>query len=188
MKKFLHLLAGLAILTISSAQARDIVDGGDLSPTDRNNWQALQEWSGRGYISICGDATTINNNTVYYGPGTTLTANIPWGQNCDITAAGNTTEATADAPALTKKAFRVLGMMCRNQADQDADISYTFRNATKFTTPKVTCTIADGERDCIADQQPLDIVAAGAAIAIAAASTANVGASKGFTCTLTVAY
>lgn len=188
MKKFLHLAVVLAAFAVSNTWARDIVDGGDLSPTDRNNWQALQEWQGRGYITICGDATTVNNNTVYYGPGITLTANIPFGQNCDITAAGNATEATADAPAFTKKPFRVLGMQCRNQADQDANITYTFRNNTKFTTPKVTCTIADGERDCIADMQPLDIVAAAAPIAVALNSTSDVGASKGFNCTIAIAY
>lgn len=188
MKKTLILLLAIASCLVGGAQARDIVDGGDLSPTDRNNWQALQEWQGRGYITICGDATTVNNNTVYYGPTTTLTANIPFGQNCDIAATGNATEATADAPAFTKKPFRVLGMQCRNQADQDADISYTFRNNAKFTTPKVTCTILDGERDCIADQQPLDIVAANAPISIAVASTGNIGATKGFNCTVAIAY
>lgn len=188
MKKFLHLIAVLAVCLVSGAQARDIVDGGDLSPTDRNNWQALQEWQGRGYITICGDATTVNNNTVYYGPGITLTANIPFGQNCDITAAGNATESTADAPAFTSKPYRVLGMQCRNQADQDASITYTFRNNTKFTTPKVTCTIADNIRDCVADQQPLDIIPAAAPIAIAVNSTSDIGASKGFNCTIAIAY
>ena len=188
MKKTLILLLAIASCLVGGAQARDIVLGADLSPTDNNNWQAYQEWLGRGYITICGDATTVNNNTVYYGPGKTLTANIPFGQNCDIAATGNATEATADAPAFTKKPFRVLGMQCRNQADQDANITYTLRNNTKFTTPKVTCTILDGERDCIADQQPLDIVAAAAPIAIAVNSTSDVGASKGFKCTIAIAY
>ena len=188
MKLFGYFLVGIMAALAGNAQARDIRIDGSLSPAEQNNWLAYGEYLGRGTIQICGDATTVNNNTVYYGPGSTLTANIPGGRNCDITAAGNTTEATADAPAFTKKAFRILGMQCFNQADQDANISYTFRNNTKFTSPKVTCTIADGERDCVADVQPLDIVPAGAPIAIAAASTSDVGASKGFNCTIQIAY
>lgn len=186
--KFMHLLLALAILATSNAFARDIRESADLSPGDLNNWRATLEWQGSSYITICGLADTINNNTVYYGPGITLTANIPFGQNCDITAAGNTTEATADGPALTKQAFRVVGMLCRNQGDANADITYTLRNNAKFTTPKVTCTILDGERDCVADQAPLDVFAAAAPIAIAAASTSNVGASTGFNCTVQIAY
>jgi hypothetical protein len=143
---------------------------------------------GRGFFQICGDATTVNNNTVYYGPGSTLTANIPGGRSCDITAAGNTTEATADAPVFTNKAFQVLGMTCFNQADQDADITYTLRTAAGATVPSVTCTIADGERDCVADVQTTTAVAAGATVAIAASSTSDIGASKGFNCTVFIAY
>lgn len=143
---------------------------------------------GRGFFTICGDATTINNNTVYYGPGITLTANIPGGQNCDITAAGSTTEATADAPIFTNQAFHVTGMICRNQADQDAAISYTLRSAAAATTPSVTCSIADGERDCVADVQSTTAIAAGATVAIAAASAGDIGASKGFNCTVYIAY
>lgn len=148
---------------------------------------ALQN-PGRGFFQICGDAATVNNNTVYYGPSTTLTASIPGGRGCDITAAGNITEAIADEPVFSSTAFQVLGMQCYNQADQDANISYTLRSAAAATTPSVTCTIADNARDCQADVQTTTAVAAAATVAIAVASSLDVGLSKGFNCTVLVAY
>lgn len=139
-------------------------------------------------FNICGEATTINNNTIYYGPGITLTANTFTGQNCDIDATGNATEATADAPIYTNQAVNVLGMTCRNEADANANISYTLRTAAGATTPSVTCTIADGERDCVADVQTTTAIAAGATVAIAGASTSNVADNNGFICTVYVSY
>lgn len=143
--------------------------------------------AGRDFFTICGDNTTINNNTVYYGPSTTLTANTANGQACDINAAGNTTEATADEPILTG-AFHVLGMTCRNEADANAAISYTLRSAAAATTPSVTCTIADDIRSCVADVQTTTQIAAGATVAIAAASTGNIGDNTGFVCKVDIAY
>ena len=140
--------------------------------------------SGVGFFQICGDATTVNNNSVYYGPGSTLTANIPGGRNCDITAAGNTTEATADAPVFTNQAIYITGMQCFNQADQDASITYTLRDNAGATTPSVTCTIADNERDCVAAIATTTAIAAGDPVSIRASSTSDIGASKGFNCTV----
>ena len=191
MKLFGYFLVGImAVLAAlaGNAQARDIRIEGSLSPAEQNNWNALLEYAGRGLISICGDATTVNNNTVYYGPSSTLVANIPGGQACDITGAGNTTETSADSAPWQNKAFRVLGMTCRNQADQDANITYTFKYDTKFTSPKLTCTIADNDRSCIADAQPLDVVPANGQVDVAVSSTSDIGASKGFSCLITIAY
>lgn len=143
---------------------------------------------GNDWFNICGDATTVNNNTVYYGPSRVLLASSGNGQTCDINAAGNTTEATADEPIYTNKAVQVLGMTCRNETDQDASISYTLRTAAGATVPSVTCTIADNERDCVADIQTTTNIAAGATVAIAAASTSDIGANMGFVCTVNVAY
>lgn len=143
---------------------------------------------GRAWFNICGDATTVNNNTVYYGPSIVLLASSGNGQTCDINEAGNVTEATADAPIYTNKAFQVLGMDCRNEADANANISYTLRTAAGATVPSVTCTIADGERDCVADVQTTTAIAAGATVAIAAASTSDVGDNNGFICVVNVAY
>lgn len=143
---------------------------------------------GRGSFNICGEATTIDNNTVYYGPSIVLLASTSGGQTCDINAAGNTTEATADAPIYTNQAVAVLGMTCRNEADADADISFTLRTAAGDTVPSVTCTILDGERDCVADIQTTTDIAAGATVAIAAASSSDIGDDNGFNCQVEVAF
>jgi len=144
---------------------------------------------GRDSFTICGEATTINNNTVYYGPDVgTLLPNAGNGQTCDINAVGNTTEATADAPAYTGKAFQVLGMTCRNEADANAAISFTLRTAAGATVPSVTCSIADGDRDCVADVQTTTAIASAATVAVAAASSGDIADANGFVCTVAVAY
>jgi hypothetical protein len=143
---------------------------------------------GIGFFNICGEATTVNNNTVYYGPNKTLTANTMNGQACDINAAGSTTEATADDPIYTNKAFKVQGMTCRNQGDANANISFTLRTAAGATVPSVACTIADGERDCVADVGTSTDIAAGATVAIAAASTGNIANGNGFVCTISTTF
>lgn len=150
--------------------------------------EAVTSDPGRGWFNICGEATTINNNTVYYGPNISLLASSGNGQTCDINAAGSTTEATADAAAFTNQAVQVLGMVCRNEADANADISFTLRTAEGATVPSVTCTIADGERDCVADIQTTTAIAAGATVAVAAASTGDIADANGFVCTVSVAY
>lgn len=152
------------------------------------NIEAVTANPGRGWFNICGEATTINNNTVYYGPSVTLLASSGNGQTCDINATGNATEATADAPIFTNQAVQVLGMICRNEADANADISYTLRTAAGATVPSVTCTIADGERDCVADIQTTTAIAAGATVAVAAASSGDIADGNGFNCTVSVAY
>lgn len=138
---------------------------------------------GRAQFVICGDATTINNNTVYYGPDLTLAANNE-GLNCDINATGGTTEADEDEAVYGAQAFQVVSMVCRNEADANADISYTLRTAAGATVPSVTCTIADNARDCVADTQTTTEIAAGATVAVAAASTGDIGANNGFVCTI----
>ena len=144
---------------------------------------------GRDYFTICGEATTVNNNTVFYGPNvTTLLPNAGNGQTCDINAVGNVTEATADAPAYTGLAFQVLGFTCRNEADANADISFTLRTAAGATVPSVTCTISDGDRDCVADVQTTTAIASAATVAIAAASSGDIADANGFVCTVAIAY
>lgn len=147
----------------------------------------LLGYQGLDQFTICGDATTVNNNTVYYGPSIVLVAG--YGQTCDITAAGNTTEATADAPIYTNKAVHVTGMTCRNSGDANANVSYTLRTAAGATVPSVTCTIADGERDCVADIQTTTTIAAAATVAIAMASSSDVGDTNGQSmCRISVRY
>ena len=137
---------------------------------------------------ICGDGTTVSTNTVYYGPSIVLLANTSGGQTCEINAAGNTTEATADAPIYTSKAVQVLGMTCRNEGDAAMDVTYTLRSAEAATTPAIACTIADDDRDCVADVQSTTDIAAGATVAVAVSAGADLGANTGFVCQVFVAH
>lgn len=141
---------------------------------------------GRYVITICGDQTTVNNNTVYYGPNLTLVATTSSGLTCDITAAGNTTEATVDE-AVFPAAAHVVGMVCRNAADANADVTYTLRTAAGATTPSVTCTIVDNDRMCAADIQTTTALGAGATMAVAVSSSGDLGAD-GFVCQITLAF
>lgn len=140
---------------------------------------------GRATITICGDGTTINNNTVYYGPSMVPVASGE--RTCDITAAGNTTEATADAPAFTNTAFQVLSMDCLTADPGASGVSFTLRSAAAATTPSVTCSVANTELGCTANIQTTTAIAAGATLAIAAASAGNQGATP-FACQIQVAY
>lgn len=179
---------GGARYVVGSGCTLDIEDGGALELDGVTlNLDALGS-QGIDFFNVCGEATTINNNTIYYGASTTLTANTFNGQACDINAVGNATEATADSPIYTNKDVYITGMTCRNEADANANISYTLRTAAGATVPSVTCTIADGERDCVADVQTTTAIAAGATVAVAAASSSNVGDNNGFVCTVGVAY
>jgi hypothetical protein len=139
------------------------------------------------YFRVCGDATTVNNNTVYYGPSRTLTANTWDGTACDINAAGDTTEATADISFFNYPVY-VSGMTCRNEGDANADITYTLRGGAADLTPSVTCTIADGERDCVADVQATNLRGANGSWAVAVSSTSNVQDNSGFVCNVKVRY
>lgn len=171
---------GEVVLPTGAISTGEIADG-TLLAADSN-------FPGRDWFNICGEATTINNNTIYYGPSVVLLPSSGNGQTCDINNAGNATEATDDAPIYTNQAVHVLGMTCRNEQDANANISFTLRTAEGATVPSVTCTIADGERDCVADVQTTTTIAAGATVAIAAASSSDVGDGNGFLCNVAVAY
>lgn len=139
---------------------------------------------GRATVWICGDATTVNNNTVYYGPSRTVAANA--GRACDITAVGNVTEATADAPAFDAKAFQVLSWYCL-QPDAGADLTYTLRSAAAGLTPAQTITIADNGLDGTNTTGTTTAIASGATLAVAVNSTADVGTAQ-FACAINVAF
>lgn len=140
---------------------------------------------GRATIRICGDGTTINNNTVYYGPSMVTVAGS--GRVCDITQVGNTTEATADTPAFDATAFQVLSMDCLTADPGAAGVSFTLRNNAGATVPSVTCSVASTKLGCTANIQTTTAIASGNPIAIAAASTGNQGTTP-FACAIEVAY
>jgi hypothetical protein len=139
---------------------------------------------GRAVITICGDGTTINNNTVYYGPSKVPVASGE--RTCDITQAGNATEATADAPAIST-AFQVLSMDCLTADPGAAGVSFTLRNNAAATVPSVTCSVANGGTGCVANVQTTTAIAANNPISIAAASSGDQGTTP-FACQIHVAY
>lgn len=175
-------------LDVASGGDLDIESGGSLKLGGTALATEPLANPGRGSFAICGEATTVNNNTVYYGPDITFSSAGNGGLTCNVDATGNTTEATADAPVYTSQAVHVVGMTCRNEGDANASISYTLRTAAGATVPSVTCTIADNARDCVADIQTTTAIAAGATVAVAASSTSNVGDNNGFVCDVAVAF
>jgi hypothetical protein len=150
---------------------------------------------------ICGKADTINNDTVYYGPDRALSANTP-GLTCDITAAGQAGAAGGagagpeDDDVFESDSFVVRGMVCRNEADANNDITFTLYDDTSALTPSVTCTIADDARECVAyitegnnEMEGItEVVAANSQLAIGAQSTGNIGVGNGFVCTIIVGF
>lgn len=127
------------------------------------------------YFEICGDATTVNNNTVYYGPNETVVSSATVGMiKCDTTAAGSTTEATADAPVLTATAFYPLGMACYNP-DNASGITYTLRTGAAAMSPSISVTLADNVLSGTAAASGTSLIASGATVAIAASSTGDIG-------------
>lgn len=142
---------------------------------------------GRAIITICGDATTVNNNTVYYGPSQVLTSSATIGAVvCNTTAVGNVTEATEDAPALPATAFYPLGMVCW-QPDSGNTITYTLRSAEAAITPAISVSIADNILAGSASATATTAVASGATLAVAVASSGDIGTIP-FRCDITVAF
>lgn len=173
------------LLTVQSGAALTLDSGSTLTVQSVAVDKNVLSLQGRATISICGDLVTINNNTVYYGPSAVLLTQS--GQTCDTTAAGNTTEATADEPGFVAKAFQVLSMDCRAIAP-GGTVSFTLRSAAAATTPSVTCSMTTAQTDCQTSAGTTTAIASGATIAIAAASTSDIGSTKGFRCNLQVAY
>jgi hypothetical protein len=142
---------------------------------------------GRASFTVCGDATTVNNNTVYYGPSQVLTSSATAASVvCDSTAVGNATEATADAPAFTAKAFYVLGMSCYHP-DSGATLTFTGRSAEAGLTPATVVTTTDNQLQGMTAAPSTTAVASAATFAVAVASTSDVGTVP-FRCDVSVAY
>lgn len=142
---------------------------------------------GRAQFQVCGDVVTVNNNTVYYGPDRTVVSSATVGQvKCDTTAAGSTTESTADSPAFTAKAFYVLGMSCYHP-DAGSNLTFTARSAEAGLTPALVVSTTDNDTQGMTSAPSTTAVASGATFAVAVASTADVGTVP-FICNVDVAY
>jgi hypothetical protein len=145
----------------------------------------------RGSFTVCGDATTVNANTVYYGPQSinVTSATVGLARECDTTAVGNVTEATADEPAYVATAFHILGMDCIS-LDPGAELTFTTRSAAAATVPSAVATIADNVTQGTATGTPsTTIIASGATFAVAVASASDITtANVPFVCTVYTAY
>lgn len=175
------------LLTVQSGGGITLNSGSALISGGVTVNQAPLQAQARGTITICGDATTVNNNTVYYGPSQVLTSSATIGAVvCDTTAAGNVTEATADAPALPATAFYPLGMICW-QPDSGNTITYTLRSAAAAITPAISVSIADNILAGSAAATATTAVASGATLAVAVASSGDIGTLP-FRCDIAIAY
>ena len=181
----------LTVTTDSTGTAEVALPAGSIDTTemlDATLLPADEAYPGRGSFTICGDAVTIATATpIYYGPSSVVLAG--YGRTCDITQAGNATEATADAPAFQAKAFQVRGMVCllNDPGATGTPIAFTLRSATADLTPSVTCSIADNETGCVASQQTTTAIASGATVAVKAVGSGDVGTAQ-FHCTVYVAF
>ena len=107
----------VTITADGTADADLVLPAGSVSGTEISNSTLLPAddlYPSRGQFTVCGDATTVNNNTVYYGPQSIIvsSATVGLARECDTTAAGNVTEGTADEPAYVATAFQVIGLDC----------------------------------------------------------------------------
>lgn len=170
---------GEVVLPTGSVESAEITDA-TLLPAD-------DLYPGHATFTVCGDATTVNNNTVYYGPSQVLTSSATAGSVvCDTTAVGNVTEATADAPAFTAKAFIVLGLSCYHP-DSGNTLTFTARSAEAGLTPALVVTTADNELQGMTSAPSTTAIASGATFAVAVASSGDIGTIP-FRCDVDVAY
>lgn len=152
----------------------------------------ILKFAGRGQFQVCGDIATVNANTVYYGPSQVVidsaTSN---GVTCDTNAAGNTTEATADAPIVASLAWVPLGMVCysTDMGATGSPLTYTFRAGAAYDAGAITLSIAD---NILSGASPANTIgttaiAADTAVSVALTSSGDVGAGA-FVCNISYAY
>ena len=150
------------------------------------------KFAGRGQFTVCGDIATVNNNTVYYGPSQAVIDSATAGMiTCNTDEAGNTTEATADAPAVAGLAWVPLGMICysTDMGATGSPLTYTLRAGAAYDSGAITLSIAD---NILSGASPANTIgtsaiAADTAVSVALSSGADVGAGA-FICRISYAY
>jgi hypothetical protein len=172
------------LLTVQSGGGLTLDSGSTLTVNAVAVNKTALSLPGRATITVCGDATTVNNNTVYYGPSMVVAANGI--RTCNIAGVGNVTEATADELAFTDTAFQVLSWYCL-QPDAGANLTYTLRSAEAALTPANAITINDNALSGSSTTATTTAIASGATFAIAVSSTSDVGTAQ-FACHINVAY
>ena len=143
----------------------------------------------RSHFIVCGDLDTVNNNTLYFAPTQGIVSSATVGQRtCNTTTAGNATEATVDEPAIEATAIYPLGMTCWTD-DLGATVTFTLRTAgAAYMSGNIVVSVADNIRSGAVNVIGSTAIASGATVAIAAASTADMGASTEFICEVSFAY
>ena len=144
----------------------------------------------RGYFEVCGDITTVNANTVYYGPSQAVIDSATAGRvTCNTDATGNTTEATADEPAVQTTAIYPLGMVCytTDMGATGSPLTFALRSAAAAITPAISLTIADDVLSGTANATATTAIGSGATVAVALTSAGDVGAGA-FYCRVNYAY
>ena len=184
----------ITLTTDSTGTGEVVLPAGSVSGTEITDATLLPAddlYPHRGRFTVCGDATTVNANTIYYGPSQAVvtSATVGLARTCNTTAAGNATEATADEPAFTATAFQVIGLDCIT-ADPGATLTFTTRSAAAATTPSIVASIADNILQGSGTGGPTTTaIASGATFAIAVASASDITtANVPFVCTVDVAY
>ena len=150
------------------------------------------KFAGRGQFTVCGDIATVNNNTVYYGPSQAVIDSATAGMiTCNTDAAGDTTEATADAPAIAGLAWVPLGMICysTDMGATGSPLTYTLRAGAAYDSGAITLSIADNVLSGASPANTIgtSAIAADTAVSVALSSGADVGAGA-FICRISYAY
>ena len=150
------------------------------------------KFAGRGQFTVCGDIATVNANTVYYGPSQAVIDSATAGMiTCNTDAAGDTTEATADAPAIAGLAWVPLGMICysTDMGATGSPLTYTLRAGAAYDSGAITLSIADNVLSGASPANTIgtSAIAADTAVSVALSSGADVGAGA-FICRISYAY
>jgi len=149
------------------------------------------KFAGRGTFTVCGDMTTVNANSIYYGPSQAVIDSATAGMiTCNTDAAGNATEATADEPVLTATAIYPLGMVCyaTDMGATGSPLTYTLRSAgAAYMSGTITLDIADNELSNAVSVVGTTAIASGATVAVELTSAADVGAGA-FICNISYAF
>ncbi len=131
------------------------------------------------YFEICGDITTVNANTVFYGPSQAVVDSATAARvTCNSDATGNVTEATADEPALTATAIFPLGMTCysTDMGATGSPMTFELRSAAASLVPAISLSIADNVLSATSSPSGTSRIASGATVSVGVTSAGDVGA------------
>lgn len=150
------------------------------------------KFAGRGEFTVCGDITTVNANSIYYGPSQAVIDSATAGMiTCNTDATGNATEATADDVAVAGMAWVPLGMICyaTDMGATGSPLTYTLRAGAAYDAGAITLSIADNVLSGASPANTIgtSAIAADTAVSVELTSAGDVGAGA-FICKISYAY